>query len=560
MTLTGLIALWLILGFWPLSAGSRLALSLPVLLVFSFMLRREWRASPCRYPLVDGITDDSLPPENFQGAVILTCGDSAALFESETRYRETRQGWYLQVKNAEQLPLLTQRLRRTRPALVSQISILLAIMPERHLSLDDFTQSLRNWQRAVMHSGQGLGGAQPIWFVIWVSPPVSPMQEAPLWFISGNRADMQVHPSGEQALPLAEWANKKQTPGSVNRLSYALWLDSLLDWQSKAIGSFLSERQGNLPALRPCIQGFCMSPISGLVDNLWLQHVASITTLPPRRIDCEGLLPLPELLLSELPRPKGVSQRMVFWRHAGSLGGIALTLMMLTSFINNQRLIRSVGEALALYHRLSGDPPTPKLQAQQYLRADVRQLNNWQRWGEPLSYRMWLYQGRNLVDPVMKALSSWVPPALPMPIIQPIMQAPETVRLNSLSLFDTGKSELKSDATKILVNSLMRIKARPGLLIVISGHTDNTGNPALNQRLSRQRAESVRDWMLDAGDLPESCFAVEGYGESRPVANNDTPEGRALNRRVEIRLVPQAEACQIGGIASESSHENDPLA
>ncbi|WP_139152690.1 OmpA family protein, partial [Enterobacter cloacae] len=57
----------------------------------------------------------------------------------------------------------------------------------------------------------------------------------------------------------------------------------------------------------------------------------------------------------------------------------------------------------------------------------------------------------------------------------------------------------------------------------------------------------VRDWMRDTGDVPESCFAVQGYGESRPVATNDTAEGRALNRRVEISLVPQANACQLPG-------------
>ncbi|MDZ5683626.1 OmpA family protein, partial [Enterobacter hormaechei] len=68
-----------------------------------------------------------------------------------------------------------------------------------------------------------------------------------------------------------------------------------------------------------------------------------------------------------------------------------------------------------------------------------------------------------------------------------------------------------------------------------------------NQVLSLKRAESVRDWMRDTGDVPESCFAVQGYGESRPVATNDTAEGRALNRRVEISLVPQANACQAPG-------------
>ena len=91
----------------------------------------------------------------------------------------------------------------------------------------------------------------------------------------------------------------------------------------------------------------------------------------------------------------------------------------------------------------------------------------------------------------------------------------------------------------------------------MSGHTDNTGNPQLNQTLSLKRAEAVRNWMRDTGDVPESCFAVQGYGESRPAATNDTPEGRALNRRVEISLVPQANACQIPDKNPASSQDDD---
>ncbi|TVM11590.1 OmpA family protein, partial [Oceanidesulfovibrio indonesiensis] len=101
------------------------------------------------------------------------------------------------------------------------------------------------------------------------------------------------------------------------------------------------------------------------------------------------------------------------------------------------------------------------------------------------------------------------------------------------------------------------IKAKPGWLIVVSGYTDNTGNPQLNQTLSLKRAESVRNWMRDTGDVPESCFAVQGYGQDRPVATNDTTEGRALNRRVEISLVPQADACRIPGKPSSSSQDDD---
>ncbi len=125
--------------------------------------------------------------------------------------------------------------------------------------------------------------------------------------------------------------------------------------------------------------------------------------------------------------------------------------------------------------------------------------------------------------------------------------APKIIRLDSMSLFDTGKWALKPASTKLLVNSLVGIKAKPGWLIVVAGHTDSTGDDQSNRVLSLKRAESVRDWMRDTGDVPESCFAVQGYGESRPVATNDTAEGRTLNRRVEISLVPQANACQLPG-------------
>jgi thioesterase domain-containing protein len=62
------------------------------------------------------------------------------LFVSGFRHRETRQGWYLWVKDAEQLPLFAQHLSLVRPALVSQISVMLAVVPEQHTSGDDFTQ------------------------------------------------------------------------------------------------------------------------------------------------------------------------------------------------------------------------------------------------------------------------------------------------------------------------------------------------------------------------------------------------------------------------------------
>ena len=128
-------------------------------------------------------------------------------------------------------------------------------------------------------------------------------------------------------------------------------------------------------------------------------------------------------------------------------------------------------------------------------------------------------------------------------LFEPAQTIVEPVRLDSLSLFDAGSAELKPGSTKILIGALVDIKAQPGWLIVIGGHTDGRGNPQDNLLLSHARASAVRDWMQRMGDIPDSCFAVQGFAASQPVTSNDSESGRAANRRVEISLLPQAGAC-----------------
>ena len=550
------LALWLILGFWPLSTGSRVALSLLVVLVSVVMFWCQRQASQARTTAVQEIVGEDLPPEDFQGAVILVGGDNAPLFVSGSRHRETRQGWYLWVRDAEQLPLFAQYLSLVRPAMVSQISVMLAVIPEQHTSGDDFIQSLRGWQRAVVQCRAAFGAIPPLWTVTWVSPSAASTDAKPIWFTTVSQpSGIQVYQPGQGNVSLTEWTRESCSDGRLSRLSQSLWLNSLLAWQNTAVNDLFSVRQGELPMMKPCAQGICMVLVNGIAGNLWQQHITSMTALTPDATVTTEPLPLPELLLPALPRRRGISNRMVFWRYAGLLGGIFLALAMLASWMNNQRLIRNVGDHLALYHQLTGQPVAPKLRAQQRLRADGALLDDWQRRGEPLRYRLGLYQGLRLVPSIEAAVSNWAPP--PPPVIKNIIQGPKTIRLDSMSLFDSGKSALKTGSIKMLVNSLMDVKAKPGWLIVVAGHTDNTGNPQLNQTLSLKRAEAVRNWMRDAGDVPESCFAVQGYGESRPVATNDTPAGRTLNRRVEISLVPQANACQAPGNPKASSQDDD---
>lgn len=125
----------------------------------------------------------------------------------------------------------------------------------------------------------------------------------------------------------------------------------------------------------------------------------------------------------------------------------------------------------------------------------------------------------------------------------PSLQAKNLTHLDNLVLFPPGRAELKPESTKVLVNSLIDIKAQPGWLIVITGHSDTSGDPERNRVLSRQRAEAVKQWMQSVGDIPDSCFVTQGKGAEQPIADNQTESGRRSNRRVDIQLVPSVGAC-----------------
>ena len=549
--LTVILALWLVLGFWPLSIGNQVIFSLCILLAGGAALWRQRRRAVSRQR-----SEIVLPPEDFQGAVVLVCGDTDGLFPGRSAHGETRHGWYLRGDSAEQLPRLAQYLAAARPALVSQVSVLLAVVPEHHPSGEHLAQSLRDWRRSIVQCRTWLNGLPPVWSVFWVTPPGGQAAESRWFTITPERAGLQVQQKGQAPQSVAGW-QRKGSPAS--RLHQTLWLESILTLAENALFRPFRARQAELPPLNLCAAGICLTPVAAVANNLWQQQIAGITTLSPGNDAAPGPHPLPDLLLSSLPHRHGVSRRMRDAGLAAGVGFLFLALAMLASFINNQRLVRSVGDHLAVYHRLSGTPPTPKLQAQQRLRADSRLLDDWLRRGEPLRYRLGLYQGGRLIPFVEAAINYWAPPPPPRPVIKQVVQGPQTIRLDSMALFDTGKSTLKPGSTKLLVNSLLGIKAKPGWLIVVAGHTDSIGNDKSNQQLSLKRAEAVRDWMRDTGDVPESCFAVQGYGASRPVASNETPEGRAQNRRVEISLVPQKDACLAPGTANTSGAETNGL-
>jgi outer membrane protein OmpA-like peptidoglycan-associated protein len=112
-------------------------------------------------------------------------------------------------------------------------------------------------------------------------------------------------------------------------------------------------------------------------------------------------------------------------------------------------------------------------------------------------------------------------------------------------LFDFGKYDLKSDANIKLAKLAGIILAHPGLQLAIEGHTDNIGSDEANMKLSQQRGDTVRDYLVQQGLAADMVTAV-GMGKADPVADNDSNEGRQKNRRVEIIVSGEAIGGKLG--------------
>jgi outer membrane protein OmpA-like peptidoglycan-associated protein len=102
--------------------------------------------------------------------------------------------------------------------------------------------------------------------------------------------------------------------------------------------------------------------------------------------------------------------------------------------------------------------------------------------------------------------------------------------------FDAGTANLKKNSHKRLRPLVEYMKIRPGVYVELSGHTDNQGDPESNLNLSEKRAEAVKQYLVSQG-IEGERIAVTGYGDQKPIASNNTPEGRQKNRRTEVRIM-----------------------
>jgi OOP family OmpA-OmpF porin len=138
-----------------------------------------------------------------------------------------------------------------------------------------------------------------------------------------------------------------------------------------------------------------------------------------------------------------------------------------------------------------------------------------------------------VVAPAPSGSSAIEPKAASLPVVVP---TPQTVTYKADSFFDFDRTGLRPEGAAALLQMLEQAKGTNIEEIRVEGHTDAVGSEGYNLKLSVRRAEAVKEFLVQQG-VPANAIKTEGFGETQPVANNATREGRAQNRRVTVELI-----------------------
>ncbi|HFG4148942.1 TPA: OmpA family protein [Escherichia coli] len=535
-TLLLLLTTWL--GFFAVSAVVKYAVVV-ILVAVTAAVMAYWHKKKGQV-VADDVWPSSLPPETYRQPVVLVCGDMSAHLFTDSPVRQVSEGLYLPVSDEEQLVAQVERLLTLRPAWASQFAVAYTVMPGMYRDAAVLTGQLRRFAHSMATVRRRAGVNVP--WLLWSGLSGSPLPEranSP-WFICTG-GEVQVATSAETTMP-AQWIAQSGAQERSQRLCYLLKAESLMQWLDLNVLTELNGPEAKCPPLAMTV-GLVPS-LPAVDNNLWQLWITARTGLTPDIADTgtDDALPFPDALLRRLPRQSGFTplrRACVTMLGVTTVAGIAALCLSATA---NRQLLRQVGDDLHRFYAVPAEEFITKARHLSVLKDDAVMLDGYYREGEPLRLGLGLYPGERIRQPVLRAIRDWRPPEQKMDVTASLPV--QTVRLDSMSLFDVGQARLKDGSTKVLVDALVNIRAKPGWLILVAGYTDATGDEKSNQQLSLRRAEAVRNWMLQTSDIPATCFAVQGLGESQPAATNDTPQGRAVNRRVEISLVPRSDACQ----------------
>ena len=139
------------------------------------------------------------------------------------------------------------------------------------------------------------------------------------------------------------------------------------------------------------------------------------------------------------------------------------------------------------------------------------------------------------------------PPPPPPPEPEPVPDPPKRVVVENNKIvigekiqFDLNKATIKPESDSLMEEIIKVVKENPQIKkVAIEGHTSSEGSDKHNLKLSDQRAKAVMDYLVKKGELPKEMFTAKGFGESKPIAEESTEEGKEKNRRVEFNITEQ---------------------
>ena len=167
-----------------------------------------------------------------------------------------------------------------------RVSVMLALIPERHNDEDALKHMLLSWRRVVTQSRRWLSGIPPFWLCCWLNSPQC--NETVRWFIrTPQDAEVQSATGLDDCVPFSS----QEHSARHSHLTHAVWLDTLLGWLKKEQG----DAERHVPPLFSALRVVCFTSLAVCENNLWQRHITDRTTISPAVSAASELLPFPDL-------------------------------------------------------------------------------------------------------------------------------------------------------------------------------------------------------------------------------------------------------------------------
>lgn len=536
---------------WPatwnlLFAAFTIGLALLAIIVATRRVRARQRAAQPVLQAIDASLDGLPHGIRRNTPLVLAIGDASGappLAFGEDLVRITDAAIWVRVDDPTRLAHVADALKRWREGQgPDAIAYLIGADQARDAAV--LNAGLRRWRSAIGEASGGVGYDLPVCVAVYaeeVTRSNGAPDDCPWFGISGAEVMQGDTLPAQIAARVLLHARAALPADREARMHRAARLDALARWACGALLPALLDSQRGSHRVHVAAFGVTATEGSPAADSLYARFIEQATALA--RIARDGRrarYPLPEPLIRGIARQPVRRALPSAIAHAFAWLALAFCAAAAASAWQNRALVARVVGDMARYRAIGPEHDAARVDALQAIKRDRDELDQYERVGIPPRLGLGFYRGAGLLAPLNALIAAYRPPAPP----------PSTIELDSLSLFRSGSAALNPGSNRVLIGALEMIKAHPDKRVLVAGHTDTVGNPGSNLKLSEARAASVRDWLADAAGLPPTQFAIQGYGDTRPKAANDTEAGRAANRRVEITLIPD---CRDGDRANRAT-------